>query len=396
MAFCFPGFPRCGVGICRFLWMAVSRRNARPAEARGGRLVLSRGAPEPGWRRVLAMIAAVGVPGVPVLAHHGQEFLVVQDAAAPSLWSGTAFGGLEWSRDGSADEISEEPGVMLGLGSGVAVGATVGFTGSENDWQYESVSPFVMWEITPRTSRIRVAVIAGYHFADDSLGESAQAPPRVPVTTVAATKEVAAAAPAPPPPPPDPDPDPPCGPAYGPDAPPCPEAAPAATGRKYRHAGHTTPGPVPPPSPAPAKKSSASTVNSTKAQTGPQAKPAAVSVTDDYDGIHRHDEDHGFARFVVEADVTEKDILVVNLIGLWPEDGPPAWGYAAGIRHSFSHSIAAGLEAIGDFGDANEHELILGGYFSPSHRLSFKVGAGVGLTTASPDFSVRTGVVWRF
>gem|GEM_PF-2259447 len=32
----------------------------------------------------------------------------------------------------------------------------------------------------------------------------------------------------------------------------------------------------------------------------------------------------------------------------------------------------------------------------PTHRLALKLGAGVGLTSTSPDFSVLTCVVWRF
>jgi hypothetical protein len=99
---------------------------------------------------------------------------------------------------------------------------------------------------------------------------------------------------------------------------------------------------------------------------------------------------------IVEADLTSKDKIIFNLIGLWPEGSKPAWGYACGVRHSFSHTWATGLEAIGDFGEANEHELVLGGYCSPNHHLALKIGAGLGLTSSSPDFSVRTGVVWRF
>lgn len=336
------------------------------------------------------LAAALGSPGA--RAHHGQEFLVVQDASVPSLWSGSVFGGLEWSREGSADEIGQEPGFMVGLGSRFALGTTVGFTGSENDWSFESVSPFALYEITPPTSRVRVAVIAGYHFADNSLGESAAATPLSVVTPTAETASAPSSAIAIAPPPPDPDPDPPCGPAYGPDAPPCPDASPSPTGRHYRHAGHEPP----PPAPSPTPTRPATTKNS-KATAGPAKSTQLPSAaTRDYDGIHRHDEDHAFARLVLEADLTENDKLIVNLIGLWPDSGRPAWGYAAGFRHSFSHAFAAGLEAIGDFGDANEHEMIVGGYFSPTHHLSLKLGAGIGLTDASPDFSLRTGLVWRF
>jgi hypothetical protein len=241
-------------------------------------------------------------------------------------------------------------------------------------------------------------VTVGYHCADGSTGEettssirsiepvvSTKAPKPVPVRPLPAAPPVVD---------PDPDPDPPCGPAYGPDAPPCPApVAPAlAPARRPRHAGHTPDPSVPSPAPTPQPDSS-----------GPSTKtpaPSRVHHRADsppaYDGIHRHGEDHAFARVIIEADLTPADKVIFNLLALWPESGKPAWGYAAGYRHVFSHAFAAGVEAIGDFGDANEHELVLGGYVSPTHHLTFKLGAGMGLTATSPDFSLRTGVVWRF
>jgi len=328
-------------------------------------------------------------------AHHGQEFLVVQDAAVPTLWSGTVFGSAEWSRDGSDDELSQEPGFLLGIAPRVALGTTMGFSGTENDWAYESVSPFLQVQLTPPESRFRVAVVAGYHFAD---GSSAPAPAGAAAAPVATPVRAKTPKPASPPrpvvvPPPDPDPDPPCGPAYGPDAPPCPDTASPVIRRKLRHAGHVPPTPAPAPGPAPV----ASAAGKPSASAAPTpARTTPTPPAESYDGIHRHGEDHAFASLVVEADLTSADKLIINLITLWPEQGKPAWGYAAGYRHAFSHALAAGLEAIGDFGDANEHEIVLGGYASPTHHLTFKLGAGLGLTEASPDFSVRTGVVWRF
>lgn len=342
--------------------------------------------------RAVLLSTPLAVTAPPATAHHGQEYVVVMDSSVPSMWSGTVFGGTEWSRDGRLDEISAEPGFLLGLGSRVAVGATLGFSGTEDDWGYESVSPFVQFQITPPSWPVRVAVMAGYHFADTTTTEPAPAPTstrpaRHPTSSTSTT-------PRPPAPPPDPpvDPDPPCGPEFGPDAPPCPEPAPATPGRKLRHAGHVTPDPAPAApatNPAPASKSS-SAAPASKQTDRPPAPPER------YDGIHRHGEDHAYARLILEADLSPSDSLLFNLIGLWPENGGPSWGYAAGYKHRFSHALAAGLEAIGDFGNANEHELVAAGYFTPTHHLSLKLGAGIGLTDASPDVSLRTGVVWRF
>jgi hypothetical protein len=341
--------------------------------------------------RAALLSAPLALTAPTASAHHGQEFLVVLDSSVPSMWTGTVFGGIEWSRDGRLDEFSTEPGFLLGLGSRLAAGATLGFSGTENDWGYESISPFLQVQITPPTWPVRIALMAGYHFADSGAEDPAITTSRRIPRPPAPQKTT----PRPPAPPPDPpvDPDPPCGPEYGPDAPPCPETTPppsATPGRKLRHAGH--PAPSPPPAPAPPSPAAPAAPSAPPRP----APPPETATPEPYDGIHRHGENHAFARLIIEADLTRSDKLIFNLIGLWPEEGHTAWGYAAGYQHRFSHTFATGLEAIGDFGDANEHELIAAGYFSPTHSISVKLGAGIGLTEASPDVSLRTGIVWRF
>jgi hypothetical protein len=348
-------------------------------------------------RRLLVLSAAI-VGSVPCAqAHHGQEFLVVQDAAVPSLWTGVAFGSLEWSKDGDDNTFSTEPGLMVGIAPRVAIGGTVGFTDESGSWAFESVAPTMQIQLTPSDWRVRVSVVAGYHFAYSS-ADSVDSPPTRTSTASTAPPPTAPAAVQPPVPTDngsiDPDPVP-CGPEFGPDAPPCPDPATTTPGRKLRHA---MPPPPAPAAPAPSSEKSQSTPkkSGSSSTSSSTSSSETTSTTDSYDGIHRHHENHAFARMIVEADLTSKDKIIFNLIGLWPEGSKPAWGYACGVRHSFSHTWATGLEAIGDFGEANEHELVLGGYCSPNHHLALKIGAGMGLTSSSPDFSVRTGVVWRF
>ena len=318
-----------------------------------------------------------------VRAHHGQEFLVAQDASVPSLWSGTLFGNIEWSKDGSQDGWETESGFLVGVAPRIAAGAAVGFADGSGRWDYESVAPFVQIQLTPPQWHVRVAVIAGYHFADGSAGVSPSsvleitdaAAPRAATTTTTRTVTTT----------PEPEPETPvqCGPDYGPDAPPC---ALDNDRPSPRHVGHTP--------------ATSTTVVQTKTTTGKngttEVKRQKPTPAPAYDGIHRHDEDHFFSRLVIEADLTSSDKFIFNLIALCPENGKPAWGYAAGLRHAFNHDWAIGAEAIGDFGDANEHELVLGGYFSPIHTTAIKLGAGLGLTEASPDFSLRAGVILRF
>ena len=113
-------------------------------------------------------------------------------------------------------------------------------------------------------------------------------------------------------------------------------------------------------------------------------------------GIHRHGENHFFGRLIIESDLTSADKVLVNVIAVVPERGSAAWGYAAGYRHAFHHALALGVEAIGDFGDGDEHEILAAAYVEPVDSWLLRLGAGFGLSDNAPDFSLRAGVVWRF
>ena len=355
----------------------------------------------------------------------------MQDYHVPSVWDGSVFSGFEWSKLGGADELSVETGMMLGIAPRLSIGAAVHFADEGDGWSYSSVTPMLQFQLTPPSSDLpfKVSFMAGYVFAepsDESYTTTVLEPYYLPGKSVPAfagnqVSNIADAPLAPLPPvvrrpshqagpPVDPDDDPPCGPDYGPDAPPCPEKQPK-TSKNVRHAGHGTgtPHPVPiklPVQQDPTPSSGASNGGATRKVSGKgqpaQAKVAyrkrVVKVPADHahTGIHRHGENGFQARLIVETDLTASDKLLFNLIHLTPESGKPAWGYAAGLRHSFNHEWAVGVEAIGDFGDANEHEMVLGGYFSPNHHATFKLGVGFGLTDVSPDFSLRTGFVIRF
>ena len=365
-------------------------------------------------------------------AHHGQDFLLVQDYQVPSVWDGSVFSGFEWSKSGGTDELSVETGMMLGIAPRLSLGAAVHFADEGDGWNFSSVTPMLQFQLTPPSSDwpFKVSFMAGYVFAepsDESYSTTVYEPYFLPGKSIPAATGTQISttnvtlAPLPPVvrrpsrqagPPVDPPDDTHCGPDYGPDAPPCPEKQPRST-KNVRHAGHGsgTPHPIPiklpvqpdtPTASGPSNNGSAagrSTAGKGRAASGQMAyRKRVVKVPADHahTGIHRHGENGFQARLIVETDLTASDKLLFNLIHLTPESGKPAWGYAAGLRHSFSHEWAVGVEAIGDFGDANEHEMVLGGYFSPNHHATFKLGVGFGLTEVSPDFSLRTGFVIRF
>ena len=111
--------------------------------------------------------------------------------------------------------------------------------------------------------------------------------------------------------------------------------------------------------------------------------------------VHNHSSDALKSRLIIEGDFGATK-AIFNLISLVRDGGDAGWGYAAGVRHNVNESVALGVEALGDFESDGWHELIGGLYYQPIHAVTLKIGAGFGLTDATPDFTLRTGVVWRF
>ena len=348
---------------------------------------------------LLASIVACSL--TPAHAHHGQGFLLLQDYPVPSVWNGNVYSGFEWSQFGGTDESGVETGIMLAIAPRLALGMNVEFSDALRGWGYSSVTPYLHLQLTPPQSKfpLKVALQAGYQFAETQdpapvrvkvitpgkrITRDVKAPQSTTSTTVTEPStgdEDGGSSP--------------CGPEYGPDAPPCPEPAPVArvSTSRARHVAHTT---TPPTTVTTTTTASGSGGSSASTLIGPPTTsyvfmtPAETPAT----GIHRHGESFFTARLIMEADLTSSDKLVMNFINVTPERGSPAWGYAAGVRHSFSHMWGMGVEAIGDLGQG-EHELVLGGYCT-SHAWVLKVGVGVGLSRESADVSLRTGVVLRF
>jgi hypothetical protein len=181
-----------------------------------------------------------------------------------------------------------------------------------------------------------------------------------------------------------------CGPDYGPDAPPCDGPS---TPPPHDHSTHDHGTPS-------SHDHDSSSAHDHTASADAHPHSAGSLTADDilhaHGGIHQHGVNHAFARLIMEADLSAADKVLCNFIAVVPETGKPAWGYAAGYRHSFSHSFALGMEGIGDFSPDGMHELMGGAYWSPGHRTLIRAGVGFGLTRESPDFTLRAGLVWRF
>ena len=116
----------------------------------------------------------------------------------------------------------------------------------------------------------------------------------------------------------------------------------------------------------------------------------------EHTGLHQHGIDACHARFIVEAALPGGARLIGNLIGLFPDHGDTATGYALGFRQPVNAHLSLGAEITGGFPFDDYQEAALGIYYTPDHALSMKLGIGAGLNSRSPDFTVHTGVVWKF
>ena len=114
-----------------------------------------------------------------------------------------------------------------------------------------------------------------------------------------------------------------------------------------------------------------------------------------HSGIHNHDVDQWLARLILETEIG-KTKVTGNVISTYPEGDDANWGYGIGVRHPVGERLALGVEAIGDFESDGEHEVVGSVHYSLSARATARIGVGFGLTDESPDFSLQTGLVWKF
>ena len=325
-------------------------------------------------------------------AHHGLDFLLLQDATFPQPWSGSFFNNSEWTRERALDEYATEPGLHLGVLPGLSAGVMSHFADMGDGWAYSSTTPYVVINLLPvEIKGVRVALWTGYEFASED--ETHTASPSSKKTRSTSRRTATAAVTA------------------------APSTAVASTtnsttkgksapgASRSRHTGGTTGGGGPD---APATGTHDHPVAAPAAAPPPRrdetnqqvvAEPVVVPIVEPvhvHEGIHRHGESGLHSRLIIEADLSKHDKIVANLINFTPEHGKGAWGYGVGIRHAFHHDFAMSVEAVGDFDASLEHQALVAAHWSPVHWLAIKVGVGVGVTPEASDVAVHTGIVWRF
>src|SRR6476660_3777487 len=106
-----------------------------------------------------------------VQAHHGQDFMTVEGYEIPGPLKTIIFSDFEWERTDGNEGYGIEPGILLGLFPRTALDLETRFgRQSGGDWRYTSVTPSLLFQLTPPDSGnpFRVAVSLGYEFADKS------------------------------------------------------------------------------------------------------------------------------------------------------------------------------------------------------------------------------------
>ena len=260
-------------------------------------------------------------------AHHGQDFLLLEDYHLPAPGSGHLLTNFEWE-NGDADEYGLTPAFMLGILPQLALSVEADFRDeATSNWDYSSVTPMAHFQITPSSSTfpIKFGISAGYQFGNADEASSDH------------------------------------------------HSEEAEEHDHEAEAGHH---------------------DEHDADAHAKAEDEAEHAHDHSGSVHAHGVDAFMGRFIVEGDFGDTK-AIFNLLSVVTDD-EAAWGYAAGVRHKFTEQVALGVEALGDFESDGWHEIDLGAYYEPVQQVTLKLGAGFGLTDATPDFILRTGVIWRF
>jgi hypothetical protein len=361
-----------------------------------------------------AFMAASALLISPALAHHGQEFFLLYDAQVQKPLHGILQGNFSFIDEGTDDSIGLSPSLSLGILPRTAFNLRADFSDEAGEgWAYRSIEPGFQFDLTPPHLKmpLRIGLSVAYQFAGDGGGGHSPAATDLSGGTIAHVHHDE--------------------PATGHSDSHAGSAASAETAHDHSTHEHNPP-PVSPsgidPGPdaltpeelaAMAAQNAANPPNATTAAAPAAAspakrkpKPSAKRKAETHDhtshphgedgghshagGIHNHDDNLFTARLIFEADLTPRTLLVANLINVLPEGGSAAWGYALGLRQRLRPGLSIGMEALGDF-DANKHQEVLGAVFwEPVPHVLFKVGVGTGLSSVSPDATLRAGVLWMF
>ncbi len=104
-------------------------------------------------------------------AHHGRDFILVQDSAVPAPLTGVVISGFEATREGGDTTFSSESGFYIGLAPSLAFGLMTGFSDERGSWNYTGVTPQFIVSVLPPTGPLnfRMGLWTGYEFAEEQV-----------------------------------------------------------------------------------------------------------------------------------------------------------------------------------------------------------------------------------
>lgn len=259
-------------------------------------------------------------------AHHGQEFMIVEDAELPHPGTGNVIVDTDFTRNGAEDSNSTVFSASYGLPYLKRTAVVAALSQSDENGAWQSESAFLSFQhALGELGPLSFSLSAGYQQA------------MVDAThTHVHIHEVVT----------DPGVD------LGPDA--------------------------PPPSPTPV------------------THVHGDSSSHEHSGLHNHGVDQWLLRCNVQAELGPSTNVIFNGIFVDAKGSPLATGYAFALSQKVSHTLALGLETIGDIGQKGEHLAMLAAYYQATDELFLKSGVGTGLNPQSPDLTLRLGVGWRF
>ncbi|MCB1208511.1 MAG: hypothetical protein KDK97_04240, partial [Verrucomicrobiales bacterium] len=126
--------------------------------------------------RLLCALSAILILASTASAHHGQDFLIVQDVQLPKPGSLRLVGNFEWESYETGDEFGLIPGVMVGVMDRLALAVDVHFRDEAgSNWNYSNITPAVFFDLTPSSDKFpfKIGLTAGYQFANSSSADPA-------------------------------------------------------------------------------------------------------------------------------------------------------------------------------------------------------------------------------
>lgn len=357
--------------------------------------------------RLIGVVASMLLTPV-VMAHHGDEMVVLESYDIGHPGDGHLLGTFDFERYGGIDELSSEVSLFFSPLKRVGIGVDVRFAEEgDGDWVFSSVTPRLQVQLTDPDSdgRLRAGFSVGYQFSEDlrrtktvtTVDETVR---RVTVPAVAEprkTRRVVIEEVKEEPPVGDGGGtvEEPCDPLFDLDCEQGKVSKKRRKGRSKHGAGHVVTATTEKRTVVESEVDGGGSKGETTKEVRERVERTEEVQERDHEGIHNHHANQWLGRLVVEAEIG-KSTVVGNLIAVRPDGDDVLWGYGLGIKRPLAGAFSGALEVIGDLDAGGQHEVVGSVSCELGKGVMVRVAAGTGLTSESADVTLRGGVLWRF